>query len=206
MTVLAVVARCFPLAAAWPGRTTLADLGARGLRRSDAARALPPTPAGREPRLPDPGFARFRADGETHAFTPANAKVIQVLSGSLTPDDAAGSIDDALARYRDALSRPSNAPAVPRDELHVRRLREGLRLDDVEDARSLARRFVVSAMSVGALSPEAHQALTIGIQRAGGAANTGEGLSGAPGTAGSSPARTERVPSPQLTPASPRAT
>ena len=30
-------------------------------------------------------------------------------------------------------------------------------------------------MSVGALSPEAHQALTIGIQRAGGAANTGEG-------------------------------
>ena len=51
----------------------------------------------------------------------------------------------------------------------------GLRLDDVEDARVLARRFVVSAMSVGALSPEAHQALTIGIQRAGGAANTGEG-------------------------------
>ena len=30
-------------------------------------------------------------------------------------------------------------------------------------------------MSVGALSPEAHQALTIGIQRAGGSANTGEG-------------------------------
>ena len=30
-------------------------------------------------------------------------------------------------------------------------------------------------MSVGALSPEAHQVLTIGIQRAGGAANTGEG-------------------------------
>ncbi len=30
-------------------------------------------------------------------------------------------------------------------------------------------------MSVGALSPEAHQAVTIGMQRAGGAANTGEG-------------------------------
>ena len=48
-------------------------------------------------------------------------------------------------------------------------------LHEVEDARSIVRRFVVSAMSVGALSPEAHQALTIGIQRAGGAANTGEG-------------------------------
>jgi glutamate synthase domain-containing protein 3 len=48
-------------------------------------------------------------------------------------------------------------------------------LSQVEDARSIVCRFVVSAMSVGALSPEAHQALTIGIQRAGGAANTGEG-------------------------------
>ena len=48
-------------------------------------------------------------------------------------------------------------------------------LDEVEDARSIARRFVVSAMSVGALSPEAHRALTLGIQALGGAANTGEG-------------------------------
>ncbi len=48
-------------------------------------------------------------------------------------------------------------------------------IHEVESARSIVRRFVVSAMSVGALSPEAHQALTIGIQRAGGAANTGEG-------------------------------
>ena len=48
-------------------------------------------------------------------------------------------------------------------------------LDEVESARSIARRFVASAMSVGALSPEAHQAVTIGMQRAGGAANTGEG-------------------------------
>ena len=57
----------------------------------------------------------------------------------------------------------------------MRRLGEPVDLASVEDARSIARRFVVSAMSVGALSPEAHQALTIGIQRAGGAANTGEG-------------------------------
>ena len=48
-------------------------------------------------------------------------------------------------------------------------------LSEVEDAASIVRRFVVSAMSVGALSPEAHQALTIGIQRVGGSANTGEG-------------------------------
>jgi glutamate synthase domain-containing protein 2 len=175
-----VMARCFPTAAAWPGRTTFADLGSRSIRRRDAALALPPTPAGREPRLPDPGFARFRADGEAHLFSPSIAKEIQVLSGSLGDGEAgtgstAAGIDPALARYRAALARDAGAPSVPRDELRIVASRSPLRLDEVEDARSIARRFVVSAMSVGALSPEAHQALTIGIQRAGGAANTGEG-------------------------------
>ena len=170
-----VVARCFPTAAAWPGRTTFADLAARALRRRDAALALPPTPPGREPRLPDPGFARFRADGEAHLFSPAIAKEIQVLSGSLPGEGSADVIDAALDRYRGALARGSAAPSVPRDELRIVRSATSLRLSEVEDARSIARRFVVSAMSVGALSPEAHQALTIGIQRAGGSANTGEG-------------------------------
>ncbi len=85
-----VMARCFPMAAAWPGRTTLADLGERTIRRRDAALALPPTPAGREPRLPDPGFARFRADGELHLYAPRIGDEIQVLAGS-----AAGIAADA---------------------------------------------------------------------------------------------------------------
>jgi glutamate synthase domain-containing protein 2/glutamate synthase domain-containing protein 3 len=187
-----VIARCFPNAAAWPGRTTLVDLGERVMRRRSAALALPVPAAGREPRLPDPGWARFRADGEAHLFSPGIAKEIQVLSGSIEGEaagsidgEAAGSIDGegavvsvgtALERYRSALARGAGASAVPRDELRVRRIASsGVRLEAVEDARSIARRFVVSAMSVGALSPEAHQALTIGIQRAGGAANTGEG-------------------------------
>jgi glutamate synthase domain-containing protein 2/glutamate synthase domain-containing protein 1/glutamate synthase domain-containing protein 3 len=177
-----VVARCFPTSAAWPGRVTMTDLGAGLLRRRAAALALPPTPAGREPRLPDPGWARFRADGELHLFSPRIAGEIQLLSGAASGaasgagDDHPLDVDAALVRYRAALGRPADVAAVvPRDELHIRRRAEPLPLESVEDARSIARRFVVSAMSVGALSPEAHQALTIGIQRAGGAANTGEG-------------------------------
>ncbi len=87
----------------------------------------------------------------------------------------APTVDEALARYRAALARPAADRAVPRDELRIRAASVATPLAEVEDARSIVRRFVVSAMSVGALSPEAHQALTIGIQRAGGAANTGEG-------------------------------
>ncbi len=168
-----VVERCFPMAAAWPGRTTLGDLAERIIRRRAAALALPPMAPGREPRLPDPGFARFRGDGELHLFSPRIATEIQVLSGARPGDQ---DVSVALARYRTALARPAAESSVPRDELRVRAPRGGpIPLSEVEDARAIARRFVVSAMSVGALSPETHQALTIGIQRAGGAANTGEG-------------------------------
>ena len=170
-----VIARCFPTAAAWPGRTTLADLAERQIRRRAASLAIPEPSAGREPRLPDPGFARFRADGEAHLFSPRVAGEITLLAVGGDDGIAASDLDARLARYRTALARPLADRAVPRDELRVRHAATPLPLSEVEDARSIVRRFVVSAMSVGALSPEAHQALTIGIQRAGGAANTGEG-------------------------------
>ena len=166
-----VVARCFPTAAAWPGRVTFADLAERQLRRREAALAIPPPPPGREPRMPDPGFARFRADGEAHLFAPKIVGEIQAIVDTSSGDD----IDTQLTRYRAGVGRSAVDRAVPRDELRVRRAAAPVPLEEVESARSIVRRFVVSAMSVGALSPEAHQALTIGIQRAGGAANTGEG-------------------------------
>jgi glutamate synthase domain-containing protein 2/glutamate synthase domain-containing protein 1/glutamate synthase domain-containing protein 3 len=166
-----VLERCFPTAAAWPGRVTLAALARRQLRRREAALAIPAPPPGREPRLPDPGFARFRADGEVHLFAPRIVGEIQAIANSDSPE----TLDEQLAAYRAALGRGSGDHAVPRDELRVRRSATPIALAEVEPARAIVRRFVVSAMSVGALSPEAHQALTIGIQRAGGSANTGEG-------------------------------
>ena len=75
-----VVARCFPTAAAWPGRVTFDDLADRQLRRRDAALAIPAPPPGREPRLPDPGFARFRGDGEAHLFAPRIVGEIQAIA------------------------------------------------------------------------------------------------------------------------------
>ena len=162
-----IVARCFPSAAAWPGRVGFEDLGRRQLVRLEAASALPAPAAGREPRLPDPGLARFRADGESHAWAP---KIVQTVQSVANAEPAAAAA--AMTAHRESVrARPSG---FVRDDL---RIVPGtpVPLAAVEPARQIARRFVVSAMSVGALSPEAHQALTIGIQRAGGAANTGEG-------------------------------
>src|SRR5438552_2049974 len=96
---------------------------------------------------------------------------------------------DPAARRSSTRVRPSGAssrhsrrasdpgPAVVRDQLGLRRPRGSrpVRLAEVEPVEAIARRFVASAMSVGALSPEAHRAVTIGMQRAGGSANTGEG-------------------------------
>ncbi len=155
-----VVARCFPGAAAWPGTIGSEALAGRGLRRLAIARAL--AGSADEARLADPGLARFRADGELHLYAPAAVKAIQAV--------AEGGAHDLTAVHR-------ADPALVRDGLRIRRPRTArpVPLDEVESARSIARRFVASAMSVGALSPEAHQAVTIGMQRAGGAANTGEG-------------------------------
>ena len=160
--------RCFPSAPAWAGRVGLSDIAGRQLRRRAAARAIAvETPSN---KLQDPGFARFRADGEVHRYAPKIVGEIQALSGFAELPAAAvvAAADPALATL---------GAAVVRDALRVRRPRgtSPVPIDEVEPARAIARRFVVSAMSVGALSPEAHQALTIGIQRAGGAANTGEG-------------------------------
>jgi glutamate synthase domain-containing protein 2/glutamate synthase domain-containing protein 1/glutamate synthase domain-containing protein 3 len=164
--------RCFPSAPAWLGSVGLTEIAERVLRRAATARGI----AGDTPshKLPDPGFARFKADGEAHLFSPRIAGEIQVLSAGDRSGGAADldSVDIALARYRDALA---GTGAVVRDGLRIRGSATPVALATVEPAAAIVGRFVVSAMSVGALSPEAHQALTIGIQRAGGAANTGEG-------------------------------
>ncbi|HEY7522632.1 MAG TPA: glutamate synthase large subunit [Candidatus Limnocylindrales bacterium] len=169
----AVVDRCFPWAASWPGTVGFEELAVRAIRRREDALdverktagpvALLPNGHAREIRLPDPGRTRFRADGEDHLFAPRVVDAIQSLSTGA---------HDSLVAYRRSLA---GDPATVRDGLRIRRRWHRVPLDEVEDARSIARRFVASAMSVGALSPEAHQAITVGMQRAGGAANTGEG-------------------------------
>src|SRR4029079_19233953 len=84
-----VIDRCFPMVAAWPGRTTLVDLGDRVMRRAEAARSLPEPLPGREARHPDPAFARYRAEGELHLFAPRIASEMQLLSGATpSPEEA----------------------------------------------------------------------------------------------------------------------
>ncbi len=82
-------------------------------------------------------------------------------------------IDDRLRVYREAVARTS--PLAVRELLVVKRGHTPVPLQRVEAATDIAARFVSSAMSLGSLSPEAHQALAIGMRLLGGSSNTGEG-------------------------------
>ena len=94
------------------------------LRRRAAALALPPTPAGREPRLPDPGFARFRGDGEAHLFAPKHRDRDPGPVGleARRRDRPRRRPRHGPRALSDGAGRDAGAPSVPRDELRIRRV------------------------------------------------------------------------------------
>jgi glutamate synthase domain-containing protein 2/glutamate synthase domain-containing protein 1/glutamate synthase domain-containing protein 3 len=152
-----LVRRCFPAANHWPGSTGAAEIGRMLVVRHRIAFG-PSVPA-----LEDPGLVRFRGSGEAHAFAPKVVKALQ----------AAVDTDAGLSAYREQLDALGHRQ--PRDLLAVRPAGQPLPINEVEPASRIARRFVSSAMSLGALSPEAHQAISIGMARLGASANSGEG-------------------------------
>jgi glutamate synthase (ferredoxin) len=122
------------------------------------------SPDGRHARLPDYGLVRFRREGEHHAWEPA---VVRALQNSLGDGD--------WPEYRRLIDVPVEAPATLRDLLDIVPAGPPLSLDEVEPACQIVKRFVCTAMSLGALSPEAHETLAIGMNRLGARSNSGEG-------------------------------
>ncbi|HEX5993354.1 MAG TPA: glutamate synthase large subunit [Thermomicrobiales bacterium] len=117
------------------------------------------------PKLADPGFVRYRKEGEPHAFEPPLVKILQeaVNTGSV----------EAYRAYRDHVAQ--HAPTAIRDLMRVVPLDEPVPLEEVEPIESIVKRFVVTAMSLGSLSPEAHRTLSIAMNRLGARSNSGEG-------------------------------
>ena len=119
---------------------------------------------GVSPALPDPGRVRFRREGEEHAWSPPVVQAVQKLAKG--GGDAAFTAFEELVEHR--------RPLTPRDLLDFRPATP-VPLDEVESVASLLPRFLSSAMSLGALSPEAHATLTNAMNRLGASSNSGEG-------------------------------
>jgi glutamate synthase (ferredoxin) len=116
------------------------------------------------PALGDPGMYRFRKDGEYHAFHPNVLRALHRVAQS-------GSREDGLA-YAEAVTR---RPLTAIRDLFEFRARTPVSVEDVEPAIDIARRFVVSSMSHGSLSQEAHETLAIAMNRLGAKSSSGEG-------------------------------
>ncbi len=148
-----------------------------------AQQAQPPTATAQQPAapaqakvLPDYGWVRFRKDdrAEPHAWQPQTVKALQIVTGTARAA-AAASADPATAWSAFGVLATENKPSVLRDLLEIRPAAAPLPLDQVEKAPTIVTRFIASAMSLGSLSPEAHQTITEAMNQLGGRSNTGEG-------------------------------
>ncbi|HMK30999.1 MAG TPA: glutamate synthase large subunit, partial [Terriglobales bacterium] len=114
--------------------------------------------------LRDLGYYRFRKNGELHATSPELVRHLHAYIKSPTPENN--------ARYQ-RIAGTRESVAV-RDNLDFRPA-EAVALDEVEPRESIVTRFSSQAMSLGAISPEAHKTLAIAMNRIGARSNTGEG-------------------------------
>ena len=156
-----VVTTCFAGTASPIGGIGFEEIAEDVLARHRAAYASGEETAG---SLPDLGRVRFRKDGEDHGWAPPIVVALQQAVKSGGGDSYAGFLVKNAARR----------PAGPRDLVAVRQ-GSPVPLDEVEPAEEIRRRFVSSAMSLGALSPEAHATLSIAMNRMGARSNSGEG-------------------------------
>jgi glutamate synthase domain-containing protein 2/glutamate synthase domain-containing protein 1/glutamate synthase domain-containing protein 3 len=157
-----VIAGCFEGTASPIGGIGFEEIAEDVLARHRAAHPAGDAPAAAS--LPDHGRARFRKDGEDHGWAPPIVVALQQAVRAGAPEAYEG----FLAR------NATRRPAGPRDLLAVR-AGTPVPLEEVEPAESIRRRFISSAMSLGALSPEAHATLSIAMNRMGARSNSGEG-------------------------------
>ena len=111
------------------------------------------------------GLYRFMCGGEEHAYNP---DVVMSLQQAVTSGDWAD-----YRRFADAVDQRPTLSI--RDLLALKPVKKPLPTDQVEKEENIFPRFDTAAMSVGALSPEAHESLAIAMNRLGGRSNSGEG-------------------------------
>jgi glutamate synthase domain-containing protein 2/glutamate synthase domain-containing protein 1/glutamate synthase domain-containing protein 3 len=150
-----VMELCFPSVPSRIGGADLADI-------EQMARARH---AAEVPQLPDHGRVRFRKAGEHHAYNPHAVKAAQKAAQT--------GEQEAYREWRRLSSM--GPPQSLRELLRIKDAKRPLPLEEVEPASEIVKRFVSTAMSLGALSPEAHETLAIAMNQIGARSNSGEG-------------------------------
>ena len=153
-----VVGLCFTGTESRVAGADFADLESDALAL--AARAWNPRES-----LAQGGLLKYVHGGEYHMYNP---DVIAALQAAVASGDA--------AHYRQFAQLVNERPAATfRDLLALRPQGAPIALAEVEPAEAILARFDSAGMSLGALSPEAHEALAIAMNRLGARSNSGEG-------------------------------
>ena len=114
--------------------------------------------------LPNLGQFHYRKDGIQHAWNPETIATLQLATR--TGNYA------TFKKYADFVDKKSE-PIFLRDFFDFKR--NPIDIDRVEPVSEIVKHFVTGAMSFGALSKEAHEAMALAMNRLGARSNTGEG-------------------------------
>ncbi len=148
--------------------STIGGIGLRDIAKeySELQSALRPEATGTSGLLPNNGLFSYRKDGIDHAWNPETIANLQIAT--------------RLGSYKKfkewaAMVDQKEKPIFLRDFLGFRKAATPVPLEEVEPVESIVKHFVTGAMSFGALSIEAHEALAIAMNKLGTRSNTGEG-------------------------------
>ena len=114
--------------------------------------------------LPNLGQFHYRKDGIKHAWNPETIATLQLATRT-----------GNYQKFKEfsKLVDDKDAPIFLRDFLDFKK--NPISIDKVEPVESIVKHFVAGAMSFGALSKEAHEAICLAMNKLGARSNTGEG-------------------------------
>ncbi|MCF0176817.1 MAG: glutamate synthase large subunit [Bacteroidales bacterium] len=116
--------------------------------------------------LANSGQFAYRKDGIAHAWNPETISTLQIATRI-----------GSYSKYKEYTRKvdEKETPIFIRDLFDFRKAAVPVPIDEVEPVESIVRHFVTGAMSFGALSIEAHEAIALAMNKLGTRSNTGEG-------------------------------
>jgi len=111
------------------------------------------------------GYYKFYTGQEHHDFGPAVIHAIHAV--------ASGGKKEDFDRLKDLVNK--RGLKFIRDFFELNSDRKPISIDEVEPKEAIFKRFASAAMSLGSISPEAHETIAIAMNRIGGQSNSGEG-------------------------------
>jgi len=142
------------------GGIGLAEIAHEAVLRAAAAEAA------ESPLLPGGGQYRYRKDGEAHLWTPESLSTFRqaVQAGDY----------NKFKEYSRMIDDQAHHLCTLRGLFQFKKKR-AISINEVESVESILKRFVSGAMSLGSLSPEAHETIAKAMNAVGAMSNSGEG-------------------------------